>query len=50
MRLANHDGRLVLVLADGIVDVAEASAGRFPPDPVTRQPRGGTTSASTVCS
>ena len=33
MKLANHDGRLVLVLADGIVDVAEASAGRFSPDP-----------------
>jgi 2,4-diketo-3-deoxy-L-fuconate hydrolase len=33
MKLANHDGRLVLVVSDGIVDVAEASAGRFSPDP-----------------
>jgi 2-keto-4-pentenoate hydratase/2-oxohepta-3-ene-1,7-dioic acid hydratase in catechol pathway len=33
MKLANHNGRLVLVVADGIVDVADASAGRFSPDP-----------------
>ena len=33
MKLANHDGRLVLVVADGVVDVATASAGRFSPDP-----------------
>jgi 2-keto-4-pentenoate hydratase/2-oxohepta-3-ene-1,7-dioic acid hydratase in catechol pathway len=33
MKLANHDGRLVIVLGDGIVDVADASAGRFSPDP-----------------
>jgi 2-keto-4-pentenoate hydratase/2-oxohepta-3-ene-1,7-dioic acid hydratase in catechol pathway len=33
MRLANHDGRAVLVLADGKgVDIATASAGRFGPD------------------
>jgi 2-keto-4-pentenoate hydratase/2-oxohepta-3-ene-1,7-dioic acid hydratase in catechol pathway len=33
MKLANQDGRLVLVVGDGIVDVAQASAGRFSPDP-----------------
>jgi 2,4-diketo-3-deoxy-L-fuconate hydrolase len=33
MKLANQDGRLVLVVDDGIVDVADASAGRFSPDP-----------------
>lgn len=35
MKLANHDGRLVLVLADGVVDVATASDGRFGPDPMS---------------
>jgi 2-keto-4-pentenoate hydratase/2-oxohepta-3-ene-1,7-dioic acid hydratase in catechol pathway len=35
MKLANHDGRLVLVLADGVVDVAQASNGRFGPDPMS---------------
>ncbi len=35
MKLANHDGRLALVLADGIADVATASDGRFGPDPMT---------------
>lgn len=35
MKLANHAGRLVLVLDDGIVDVAEASEGRFGPDPMS---------------
>lgn len=40
MKLANLDGRLVLVIAegdggaDGVVDVATASAGRFGPDPM----------------
>jgi 2-keto-4-pentenoate hydratase/2-oxohepta-3-ene-1,7-dioic acid hydratase in catechol pathway len=34
MRLANHDGRAVLVLGDQIADVAEASGGRFGPDPM----------------
>jgi len=33
MKLANHGGRLSLVVDDGIVDVAEASGGRFSPDP-----------------
>lgn len=35
MKIANHDGRLALVLDDGIVDVADASAGRFGPDPMS---------------
>lgn len=34
MKLANHAGRLALVLDDGIADVAEASEGRFGPDPM----------------
>ena len=34
MKLANHDGRLALVLDDGVVDVATASDGRFGPDPM----------------
>jgi 2-keto-4-pentenoate hydratase/2-oxohepta-3-ene-1,7-dioic acid hydratase in catechol pathway len=33
MKLANHGGRLSLVVDEGIVDVAEASGGRFTPDP-----------------
>jgi 2-keto-4-pentenoate hydratase/2-oxohepta-3-ene-1,7-dioic acid hydratase in catechol pathway len=33
MRVANLFGRLVLVTDDGAVDVAEASGGRFGPDP-----------------
>ena len=33
MKLANQDGRLVLVHGDGIIDVADASDGRFSPDP-----------------
>ena len=33
MKLANHGGRLVLVVDDGIVDVADASGGRFSSDP-----------------
>ncbi len=35
MKLANHDGRLALVLADGVADVATASGGRFGPDPMS---------------
>ncbi|MFE9687208.1 fumarylacetoacetate hydrolase family protein [Streptomyces sp. NPDC006285] len=33
MRLANINGRLVLRAADGFIDVAKASDGRFGPDP-----------------
>jgi 2,4-didehydro-3-deoxy-L-rhamnonate hydrolase len=35
MKMANLDGRLVLVFADGVVDVATASNGRFGPDPMS---------------
>lgn len=35
MKLANHDGRLVVVRDDGVVDVATASDGRFGPDPMS---------------
>ena len=35
MKLANLAGRLVIVLADGVADVATASAGRFGPDPMS---------------
>ncbi len=35
MKLANLDGRLVLVLDDGVADVATASNGRFGPDPMS---------------
>jgi 2,4-didehydro-3-deoxy-L-rhamnonate hydrolase len=35
MKLANLDGRLVVVLPDGVVDVAAASEGRFGPDPMS---------------
>src|SRR5689334_6506448 len=34
MKIANLDGRLVLVFADGVVDVATASNGRFGPSPM----------------
>ena len=34
MKLANHDGRLAIVLPDGVVDVATARDGRFGPDPM----------------
>ena len=34
MKIANLDGRAVLVLDDGVADVAEASEGRFGPDPM----------------
>lgn len=33
MKIANHHGRAVLVLGDEIADIAEASGGRFGPDP-----------------
>jgi 2-keto-4-pentenoate hydratase/2-oxohepta-3-ene-1,7-dioic acid hydratase in catechol pathway len=35
VKLANLDDRLVLVLAEGVVDVATASGGRFGPDPMS---------------
>jgi 2,4-didehydro-3-deoxy-L-rhamnonate hydrolase len=35
MKLANADGRAVLVLGDEIADIATASNGRFGPDPMT---------------
>jgi 2-keto-4-pentenoate hydratase/2-oxohepta-3-ene-1,7-dioic acid hydratase in catechol pathway len=35
MKFANLDGRLVLVLGDGVADVATASDGRFGPDPMS---------------
>lgn len=35
MKLANLDGRLAVVLPDGVVDVATASGGRFGPDPMS---------------
>jgi len=35
MKLANHGGRLALVVAGGALDVHEASGGRFGPDPAT---------------
>jgi 2,4-diketo-3-deoxy-L-fuconate hydrolase len=35
MKLANLDGRLVLVLGDGVADVASVSDGRFGPDPMS---------------
>jgi 2-keto-4-pentenoate hydratase/2-oxohepta-3-ene-1,7-dioic acid hydratase in catechol pathway len=35
MRVANLAGRLVIVLDDGVADVATASDGRFGPDPMT---------------
>lgn len=35
MKLANLSGRLVVVLDDGVADVAESSAGRFGPDPMS---------------
>lgn len=33
MKLANHDGRLCLVVEDGLLDVHDASDGRFPSEP-----------------
>jgi 2-keto-4-pentenoate hydratase/2-oxohepta-3-ene-1,7-dioic acid hydratase in catechol pathway len=35
MKLANHQGRAAMVLDDGIADVAEATGGRFGPDPMS---------------
>jgi len=35
MKLANLAGRLVVVLTEGVVDVAQASGGRFGPDPMS---------------
>ena len=35
MKLANLDGRLVVVLPEGVVDAATASDGRFGPDPMS---------------
>lgn len=34
MKIANQDGRLVVVLGDEVADVATASDGRFGPDPM----------------
>ncbi len=34
MKLANHQGRAVLVLGDEVADVEQASRGRFAPDPM----------------
>ena len=34
MKFANHDGRLAIVLPDGVADVATVSDGRFGPDPM----------------
>ena len=38
MKLANANGRAVLVLGDEIADIATASHGRFGPDPMTLYP------------
>jgi len=35
MKLANLDGRLTLVVPDGVADVAAASDGRYGPDPMS---------------
>lgn len=35
MKLANHRGRCVVVVDDSIVDVEQASGGRFGPDPMS---------------
>jgi len=35
VRVANHEGRLVIVTADGAIDVETASAGRFGPAPMS---------------
>ena len=35
MRIANVRGRLAVLTADGALDVATASAGKFGPDPQT---------------
>jgi 2,4-diketo-3-deoxy-L-fuconate hydrolase len=35
VKIANHNGRAVLVLGDEIADIAKVSAGRFGPDPMS---------------
>ena len=35
MKIANSDGRAVIVLGDEIADVAEISGGKFGPDPMS---------------
>ncbi len=35
VRVANHEGRLVIVTADGAIDVERASGGRFGPAPMS---------------
>lgn len=35
MKMANLDGRLALIVDDGVVDAATASGGRFGPDPMS---------------
>jgi 2,4-didehydro-3-deoxy-L-rhamnonate hydrolase len=35
VKLANYDGRAVLVLPDGVADVADGTDGRFGPDPMS---------------
>ncbi len=35
MKIANHDGRLALVVDGGVIDVHAASDGRFGPDPAS---------------
>jgi len=35
MKIANSNGRAVLVLGDEVTDIAEASGGRFGPDPMS---------------
>ena len=35
MKIANANGRPVLILGDEIADIAEASEGRFGPDPMS---------------
>lgn len=35
MKIANHDGRAVIVLGDEVADVATSSNGRFGPDPMS---------------
>ncbi len=35
MKIANHDGRLALVVDGGVIDVHAASGGRFGPDPAS---------------
>ncbi|MDV3130245.1 fumarylacetoacetate hydrolase family protein [Mycobacterium sp. 21AC1] len=39
MRIANLNGRAKLLIAGGVVDIAEASRGEFGPDPMSIYPR-----------